>query len=180
LLEKFLADVKRCYSEFGFVSIVCGEGIAYADGTPVSASQTKDKFNNIEFGAMGGTSAAIALHRIISDKFGFRGEFQITESLSMCAADRAVQLDIDEAYMCGQKAAELAAAGVTGIMVTLVRNASGDYACVTGTIPLIEVAVRARPLPDEYINKEGDFINDRFLEYVKPLIYSLPEYIRRL
>ena len=176
--KTFLADVKKCYDAYGFVSIVCGEGITYADGTPVSASQTKDKFNNVEFGAMGGTSAAIALHRMVSDEFGFRGEFQITESLPMCAADRAVQLDIDEAFMCGQKAVELAAAEMTGVMVTLERTAGSGYICTTGTALLKDVAVRAKPMPDEYINAQGNFINDKFLAYIKPLIGSLPEYTK--
>lgn len=63
--DKFLKDVKNCYDKFGYVSIVCGEGITFADGSPVSASQTKDKFSNVEFGAMGGTSAAMALHKIV-------------------------------------------------------------------------------------------------------------------
>ncbi|MHC5115639.1 MAG: diphosphate--fructose-6-phosphate 1-phosphotransferase [Planctomycetota bacterium] len=107
---KFLEDVKKCYEQYGFVSVVCGEGVTYADGRPVSASEIEDKFGNVEFGAMGGTSAALTLHKMIADEFGFRGEFQITESLPMCAADRAVRLDIDEAYLCGQKAVELAAA----------------------------------------------------------------------
>ena len=86
--DKFLKDVKNCYDRFGYVSIVCGEGITFADGSAVSASRTRDKFSNVEFGAMAGTSAAMALHRMVSDEFGFRGEFQITESLPMCAADR--------------------------------------------------------------------------------------------
>ena len=174
--DRFLADVKKCYEKYGFVSIVCGEGIAYADGTPVSASQTKDKFDNIEFGAMGGTSAAMAIHRMISDAFGFRGEFQVTESLPMCAADRTVQLDVDEAFLCGQKAVELVMEGKTGLMVTLNRQAGRDYVCITGTAPLNDVAVRAKPLPDEYINEQGNFINEKFLDYVKPLIGLLPEY----
>lgn len=156
--EKFLADVKKCYDEYGFVSVVCGEGITFADGRPVSASETEDKFGNVEFGAMGGTSAAMALHRMISDEFGFRGEFQITESLPMCAADRAVQQDIDEAFMAGQKAVELAAEGKTGVMVTLEREPGDSYVCTTGTAPLSDVAVRAKPMPDEYINAEGNFV----------------------
>ena len=176
--DRFLADVKNCYDNFGFVSIVCGEGITYADGTPVSASQTKDKFNNIEFGAMGGTSAAMAIHRIISDEFGFRGEFQITESLPMCASDRASQLDIDEAFLCGQKAVELASRGKTGLMVTLERQPGDKYICSTGTANLSEVAVKAKPIPDEYINEQGNFINDKFIKYVKPLIGSLPKYTK--
>ena len=34
------------------VVIVCGEGIKHADGSPVSASQAKDKFGNVEFGVI--------------------------------------------------------------------------------------------------------------------------------
>ncbi len=174
--EKFLADVKRCYESFGWVSIACGEGITYADGTPVSASQIKDKFDNVEFGAMGGTSAAVNLHRMISDKFGFRGEFQVTESLPMCAADRAVGLDIDEAYMCGQAAVGLARRGESGVMVSLERVGCDEYKCETGTVPLEQVAIKAKPMPDEYINAEGNFITPAFLDYLRPLLGELPQY----
>ncbi|MCX6225362.1 MAG: diphosphate--fructose-6-phosphate 1-phosphotransferase, partial [Bacteroidia bacterium] len=52
--DKFLAEVDGTYRKYGYVSVVCGEGLKYADGTPVSAAKTKDKFNNTEFGAMGG------------------------------------------------------------------------------------------------------------------------------
>lgn len=176
--EKFLADVKRCYDDYGFVSIVCGEGVTYADGTPVSASKTKDKFENIEFGAMGGVSIAMEIHKMISDKFGFRGEFEITESLPMSAADRAVQLDIDEAYMCGQQAVELAKQGETGLMVTLVRESGPKYSCTTGTIPLNDVAIKAKPMPDEFINAEGNFVTDQCLDYLRPLIGELPDYAK--
>jgi len=39
---------------------------------------------------MGGTSAAMMLHRMIHAEFGWRGEFQVCESLQMAAADRAL------------------------------------------------------------------------------------------
>lgn len=174
--DKFLKDVKRCYDEFGFVSIVCGEGVTYADGRAVSASQVTDKFDNVEFGAMGGVSAAMALHRIISDEFGFRGEFEITESLPMSAADRTSQIDVDEAYMCGRAAVELAKQGKTDLMVTLVRQSGSKYQCTTGTIGLVEVAIKAKPMPNEFINAEGNFVTDTFRDYISPLIGELPQY----
>ncbi len=174
--DRFLAKVKECHSAFGWVSIVCGEGITYADGTPVSASKVKDKFSNVEFGAMGGTSAAMALHRMISDEFGFRGEFQVTESLPMCAADRVSPVDVEEAAMCGRKAVELAAEGVTGLMVSLVRKPGAAYSCTTGTAPLAEVAVKAKPMPDEYLTEDGLYVTQGFLDYVSPLVGPLPEY----
>ena len=107
--ERFLADVERAYKAYGYVSIACGEGIKYADGTPVSASEVRDKFANIEYGAMAGTSVAFQLHRMVGKQFGWRGEFQVTESLCMCAIDRAVKQDLREAYQCGAQAARLAA-----------------------------------------------------------------------
>jgi len=176
--EKFLADVKRCYDEYGWVSIVCGEGITYADGRPVSSSEVTDQFANVEFGAMGGASAAMMLHRMISSEFGFRGEFQVTESLPMCAADRVVALDVDEAYACGRAAVDLAARGETGLMVTLEREPGPSYRCTTGTAALSDVAVRARPMPDEYINAAGDFVTDACVDYLRPLVGEMPEYAR--
>ena len=176
--EAFLAAVKLAQQKYGYCSIVCGEGITYADGTPVSASQTRDKFNNVEFGAMGGTSAAMQLHRMIADEFGWRGEFQITESLSMCAADRTTKLDLQEAYQCGREAVRLATSGTTGKMVTLVRasKAGQPYACTFGTIDLAEVANHERPMPDKMIARDGMTVTKAFHDYAAPLVGELPSF----
>lgn len=174
-MERCLHDVQRCIDTYGFCSIVCGEGITYADGTPVSASRTTDKFNNVEFGAMGGTSAAMMIHREACDKLKLRGEFEVTESLQMCAADRVSELDRKEAYLCGAQAVRLALKGETGVMVTLQRP-KGKYRTTLGTIPLHEVAVHARPMPDAYINAEGNGVTKAFLDYARPLVAPLGEF----
>lgn len=178
--DEFLAAVKEAHDKYGFVSIVCGEGITNPDGSPVSASGTTDKFGNTEFGAMGGTSAAMILHRMLSDEFGWRGEFQVCESLQMAAADRTVPLDIKEAYGCGKKAVQLATSGESGVMVTIERTSKrGEpYASGFGTAPLSEVANHERPMPDNFIAKNGMDITKAFLDYVNPLIGELPEYVR--
>lgn len=174
--DAFLTAVEQRKRDHGFVSIVCGEGITNADGSPVSASQTRDKFNNVEFGAMGGTSAAMILHRMISDQFGWRGEFQVTESLQMCAADRAVTLDFDEAYGAGREAVQRALAGRSGEMVTFERVSNNPYSIQFGSAPLANVANHERPLPDEYIAADGMGVTPAFHEYLKPLVGPLPEY----
>ena len=176
--KKFLAAAENAYRKFGFVSVVCGEGITRADGTPVSASQVKDKFSNVEFGAMGGTSAAMMLHRMLSNAFGWRGEFQVTESLQMCAADRAVKLDIDEAYGCGRQAVKLAERGEGGVMVTLERASKRGqaYKSAFGTIPLKKVAINARPMDDKFIGKDGMSVTKAFHDYAAPLVGELPKY----
>ena len=117
---------------------------------------------------MGGTSAAMVLHRIISDEFGWRGEFQVTESLQMCAADRAVALDFEEAYGAGQEAVRRALAGKNGEMVTFERASNEPYSITFGSAPLSKVANHERPLPDEYIAADGMGVTPAFHEYLKP------------
>ena len=174
--ERFLEDVADVHARFGYVSIVCGEGIRYADGTPVSASRTTDKFANVEFGAMGGASVGLRLHAMVHERFGWRGGLQNTASVPMCATDRAVETDLAEAYRCGREAARLAGEGVTGVMVTLVRESDRPYRSGLGTAPLAEVATRAKPMPDAMINEAGNFPSEAFLDYARPLVGELPEY----
>ncbi|NOY38607.1 MAG: diphosphate--fructose-6-phosphate 1-phosphotransferase [Chlorobi bacterium] len=176
--DKFLSDFEKIYNLYGFVSIVCGEGIKYADGTPVSASRTKDKFSNVEFGAMGGTSVALMLHRMISEKFGFRGEFQITESLIMSAADRAAETDRTEAYRCGAEAVKLALSGTTGKMIGIHRESNTPYTVSYKPVPLADVAVKARPMPKNYFTSNGTFVSEAFLDYLRPLVGTFPDYIK--
>lgn len=173
----FLKDVDNCIKNYGWVSVVCGEGIKYADGTPVSASTTRDKFSNTEFGAMGGASSGLILHRIINREFGYRGEFQITESLIMSDFVRASRVDLNEAYNCGKEAVRLAETGETGKMVNIVRLSNDPYTIKYSNIPLKDVAISAKPMPMEYFNKKGNFVSSDFATYIKPLIGELPEFV---
>ena len=127
---------------------------------------------------MGGTSAAMMLHRMIANAFGWRGEFQVCESLQMCAADRLSQSDLEEAYACGRRAVELALAGTTGVMVSIVRQSSDPYRWTLGTVPLADVANAAKPMPAEFINSAGNFVTPAFLDYLRPLVGPLPQYAR--
>ena len=175
--DKFLKETDACIKKYGWVSIVCGEGLKFADGTPVSAATTKDKFNNIEFGAMGGSSVGLSLHRMITSEFSYRGEFQITESLIMCDYVRSSKVDLDEAYQCGVEAVKLAEKGETGYMVTIVRKSNNPYTIEFGKVPLEEVAVSAKPMPLDYFNAEGNHVSQKFIEYIKPLAGDLPEFV---
>jgi 6-phosphofructokinase 1 len=175
--DKFLKEADACIKKYGWVSIVCGEGLKFADGTPVSSATTKDKFNNIEFGAMGGASVGLSLHRMITSEFGYRGEFQITESLIMCDFVRASKVDLDEAYQCGVEAVKLAEKGESGYMVSILRKSNNPYTIEFGKVPLHEVAVSAKPMPLEYFNKEGNHVSEKFIEYIKPLAGELPEFV---
>ncbi len=176
--QKFLDDVKKVQEKYGWVSVVVSEGLKYADGTPVSASKEKDKFDNMEFGAMGGASVGLNVHSMINKEFGWRGEFQITESLIMSDIARSVPQDIEEAFQCGVKAVQLAEQEDSGHMVCMNRISTEPYQINYEKVPLSEVAVRAKSMPRNYMNAEGNFPSPLFTEYIRPLIDELPEFTR--
>lgn len=174
--DRFLEDANRTIERHGYAYIVVGEGVVWEDGTPVSSSSTTDQFANIEFGAMGGASAAMTLHKIISENTGYRGEFQITESLPMCAADRVSDTDREEAYGCGREAFRLAAEGTSGVMVTIRRVQSSPYSYEFGTEALSEVARRTHNLPADFYDAEQKLPSEAFHRYATPLVGRLPAF----
>ena len=174
--KRFMSDVKKCVKKYGWAFIVCGEGILWEDKNFVASLRAQDNYSDIEFGAMGGGSAALNLHKLIHQETNYRGEFQITESLSMCAIDRASKVDLEEAYACGVKAIKLAEEGASGIMVSIHRVSSSPYKIKLSTISLDKVAVNIRPLDDKYINLQGNFVTDEYTKYIKPLVGEFPEY----
>jgi 6-phosphofructokinase 1 len=90
--------------------------------------------------------------------------------------DRAVELDLEEAYGCGREAVRLAEAGRSGVMVSLERRPGGAYRARYTEVALEEVAVKSKPMPPEYINPEGNFVTEAFLQYIRPLVGPIPEY----
>lgn len=175
--EKLITDVNSTIENYGWCYIVVGEGTLWDDGRPISAAVEKDKFSNTEFGAMGGASAALSLHAFIRERTGYRGEFQITESLPMCAVDRVSSLDRDEAYHCGRKAIELAAAGTSGVMVSMRRLSNAPYQIEYTSEKLSNVAIKAKPMPDSFINAAGNYPTAEFFQYIAPLAGDFSEYI---
>jgi 6-phosphofructokinase 1 len=90
---------------------------------------------------------------------------------------RATQLDLDEAFQCGLEAVKLAEAGETGYMVSMIRISDDPYVIEFGKALLNDVAVKAKPMPLDYFNEEGNFVTDNFLSYAKPLIGELPDFV---
>jgi 6-phosphofructokinase 1 len=65
--------------------------------------------------------------------------------------------------------------GTTGVMVSLVRPA-GKYRTTLGKAPLHEVATRAKPMPQDFMNAEGNFPTRAFLDYARPLVGEVGDF----
>ena len=184
-MEKFVADVKRVYSEKGHCMVAVSEGIHYADGSFVSEATTSatDGFGHAQLGGL-----AAMLADVCKQRLGVKVRGIELSLLQRCAAHVASQTDIDESFMSGKAAVENAIAGLTDKMVGFERSyENGKYVCKTKLFDLSEVANTEKKFPREWINAEGNHIEAPFVEYALPLIQgetrmkkvdSLPRFAR--
>ena len=177
VVERFLADVKRVFDRLGYCVITVCEGLKDEKGATLVASQRAvdmDAFGHKQLGGVADFLCdQIAANLRIKARFDKPGTIQ---RMSMLAVS---EVDLAEAYMAGRAAVRHAAEGVTGQMVTLVREPGPAYKCTTGLARLEDVANAEKPVPDEFINEEGNFVTEAYLEYARPLIGGpLPPYGR--
>ena len=175
--ERFLADIKRQVDKGrGCVVAVC-EGLRDASGEPlVSFKHTvgTDSFGHKQLGGVGDY-----LVNLIAEELGIKARFDKAGTIQRAFGLAQSEVDVAEAKMVGQAAVRAACEGTTDKMITLERVSQDPYRCNTGLAALGDVAKAERPVPDEFINAEGNDVTPAFAEYARPLIGGpLPPYAR--
>ena len=172
-MPKFIEDVKRIYAEKGGCIIAVSEGIHYEDGDFVSEAKTSstDGFGHAQLGGL-----ATILAQVLKEETGAKVRGIELNLLQRCGAHLASLTDIEESYMAGKAAVENAISGINGRMIGFERGTKdGKYACRTKLLPLMEVANAEKKVPLEWINEEGNGVNQHFIDYALPLIQGEPE-----
>ena len=166
--DVFLKEVERVYKAVGGVFIVTGEGLKDMDGNYINAeyeAMALDAFGHPKLGGVAET-----LKEMIEENLKLKTRWIKPDICQQAAMHLASAVDIREAEMCGRAAVKYGIEGKSGFMVTLERVAGEEYISKTGLIELSSVANVDRLVPIEFINKEGNFVSDKFYSYFKPLI----------
>jgi len=175
--DRFLNDVKEVYDRLGRVVLSVCEGLKNEKGQFVKASAKgidTDKFGHAQLGGVGDY-----LVNLISEKLKIKARYDKPGTIQRVSMQCASQVDLDEAYSVGRVALAKALEGESDKMVILVRKRNDPYSSDTGLVDLEKIALKKRPVPDEFINKNGNFVTKEFLHYATPLIGGpLPEYAR--
>lgn len=183
-MERFIADVSSIYKRTGKCMIAVSEGIHYADGSFVSEAKTSatDGFGHAQLGGL-----AVMLAEIIKSKTGAKVRGIELSLLQRCGSHLASETDVEEAYLSGKAAVEAALAGITDKMVAFVCDRKNGYQCEIKLIGLTDVANVEKKVPQEWINAEGNGIEQPFIDYVLPLIqgdaptpkeHGLPRFVK--
>jgi 6-phosphofructokinase 1 len=173
---QFLDDVQRVYSKVGYCIVIISETIRDKHGRRIG--ERNSGIIRDSFGHQYLDSAASRLAEMVEKKIGIRARYEKPGSIQRMSMNYISPVDQHEAYRVGQKAVQLAVGGHSEVMVTLERRSQRPYRFGMGYIPASKIAGNEKYLPKSFINKQGNFVTKAFLDYARPLVGPLPDFIR--
>ena len=111
------------------------------------------------------------LAELVIKKLGIKARSEKPGLLGRTSIFMRSETDINEAILVGREAVKAAVQGNTGQMVGLFRTESdnGKYQIETRLIPVEEVMLYEKKLPDSYINERGNDVTAEYVEWCRPL-----------
>ena len=163
--EKFLAKVKQYVESHEYCTVVVSEGAKGTDGKFLAEQGTRDAFGHAQLGG-----AAPVVADMVKQAQGYKYHWAVADYLQRSARHIASATDVEQAYAVGKAAVELAVAGETARMVTIVRKSDDPYAWEIGSAALADVANVEKFMPADFISEDGFGITEPCRRYLQPLI----------
>lgn len=168
-MDKFVAKIEELLKKKDSIVIAVSEGIKLADGRYVCELGVTADYVDV-FGHKQLTGTATYLSGFLAGKFGCKTRAVEFSTLQRSASHMASRTDIDEAMMVGGAAVKAADEGYTGQMVVIDRISDDPYMSATGIYDVHRIANEEKLVPREWVNKEGNYVTEEFLDYIRPLI----------
>lgn len=166
-IDELIENVSGEVSRSGRCIVALSEGFDVGD-----IGARLDSFGHVEFGASDMTAQQAVVTCLnkkgIAARGSARGNVSGTDQRS--TAVYASTVDIEEAYLVGRHAAEVALKHGNGWMSTILRKPGEMYEVYYDKVPLESVANSERTFPVEWLTKNKIDVTDDFLRYAQPLM----------
>ncbi|WP_407314033.1 diphosphate--fructose-6-phosphate 1-phosphotransferase [Desulfosporosinus sp. SB140] len=162
--DKFLSEVEFLYKRNGCAVIVASEGLKNEEGSTI-VDPIFQVGRSTYFGNVGEHLAELVVKKLgikaRSEKPGLAGRASI---LHQSTVDRY------EAIMAGAAACRASVEGKTGIMIGFERLSTKPYQIKTIEIPIEDVMLQERKMPQEFFAADGNGVTREFIDWCRPLI----------
>ena len=167
--EAFIEEINKLLKVKNTVFVAISEGIRLQDGTYVSEAGGGSDYVDA-FGHKQLTGSATYLANLVNHKVGCKTRAVEFSSLQRSASHLASRVDINEAFMVGGAAVKAADEGDSGKMVVIDRVSDDPYQSATGVYDVHKIANGEKLVPRNWINENGTYVTEDFIDYVRPLI----------
>ncbi|CUX23436.1 6-phosphofructokinase [Clostridium sp. C105KSO13] len=168
-IETFGLKVQDLLSRKPSVVVAVSEGVRLADGRYVcELGASLDFVDAFGHKQLSGTANYLASY--IAGEIGCKTRTIELSSLQRSASHCASRVDILEAYQVGGAAVKAADEGDSGKMVILNRLSDDPYQSGTELKDVHKIANDEKLVPRGWVNDDGNYVTDAFVNYVRPLI----------
>ena len=169
-VDTFIEETKELLKKKSNIVIAVSEGIKTEDDQFIcelgNSNLLTDSFGHKE---LAGCSEILC--KIIKDKLGVKTRAITLSTLQRAASHLASKTDLDEAYHCGMKGADLAYNKESGKMVYINRISDNPYKVKYEVFDDIhKIANIEKKIPIEWIDVDNNYVKDELINYLRPLI----------
>ncbi len=168
-MDSFVEETKELLKKKPCLVIAVSEGIKTEDNQficEMNSNLAVDSFGHKEL-----SGCAEILCRVLKDNLKVKTRAITLSTLQRAAAHLASKTDLDEAYHCGVKGAELAFQEESGKMVYMNRISNNPYKIRYEVFDDIhKIANIEKKIPLEWIDVDNNSVKQELVDYLKPLI----------
>ena len=168
-MDAFIKKIKGLLKTKASVVVAVSEGIRTKDGKYISELGSTIEYVDA-FGHKQLTGTARYLCDVVAKECGCKTRPIELSTLQRAASHCASRVDTLEAYEVGGAAMKAADEGDSGKMVVIERLSDDPYQAGTEVKDVHKIANDERVVPREWINKDGTYVTNEFITYVRPLI----------
>jgi 6-phosphofructokinase 1 len=168
-VQAFVDKCKGLLKTKASVVVAVSEGIHTADGKYICEMDNDPEYVDA-FGHKQLTGTARYLCSVLAKEIGCKTRAIELSTLQRAASHCASRVDILEAYEVGGAAMKAADEGDTGKMVVIKRLSDDPYQAGTEVKDVHKIANDERLVPRNWITKDGTYVTNEFITYVRPLI----------
>ena len=170
--DAFLADVEKLWSRGKGVVAVVSEG-THAPGGKSLVPPIFQTGRSVYFGDI---SAHLA--QLVVKELGIKARSEKPGLAGRTSIFWRSKIDCLEAENAGRAAVQAVLSGQTGVMPALRRISSDPYRTELFLVPIEQVMLTERVMPQEYINAAGNGVTQAYVDWLQPLMGDpLPRFI---
>jgi 6-phosphofructokinase 1 len=166
-MEQLADNVNDELKRSGRCLVALSEGFDVGD-----IGARRDAFGHVEFGASDNSAQQVVVSYLNRKGLAARGMARgnLAGTDQRHTSIHASTVDLEEAYLVGLKAVEVARRDGNGWMATILREPGPTYLVRYDRVPLEVVANSERKFPDAWLTKNRIDVTDDFVRYARPLI----------
>ncbi len=166
--DEFLTKVKSALESKSNLVVCISEGIHDEKGTFICEYDNSVGVDN--FGHKMLTGSGKYLENLVKRELNVKVRSVELNVCQRCSSEYLSATDLSEAILAGSTGVSAALNGQTGVMVTFERTSSSPYSLSYSTADVTNICNDEKPVPQEWITKDGSDVSQDFITYAKPLI----------